>query len=84
VVVPGRVGRVDAMNDEGGIVASGGIFGDQIVEGIKRRGYFKYEWNVCPTYDTKNQKGTHRPLCEFEILHWEEMLKPWRHEGVGS
>ncbi len=50
MVEPDRVGRVDAMNDEGGIVASRGVFGDQIVEGIKRRGCFKYEWNGCPTY----------------------------------
>jgi hypothetical protein len=35
-------------------------------------------------WNRKNQKGKHRTLCEFEILHWEEMLKPWRHEGVGS
>jgi hypothetical protein len=63
VVEPDRVGRVDAMNDEEGIVASGGVFGDQIVEGIKRRGYFKYEWNVCPTYGIRKTKRENIELC---------------------
>ena len=56
MVEPDRVGRVDALNDKGGIGASGGVFGDQIVEGIKRRGYFKYEWNGCPTYIMEKEK----------------------------
>ena len=57
MVEPDRVGRVDALDDEGGIGASGGVFRDQIVEGIKRRGYFKYEWNGCPTYGIGKPKG---------------------------
>lgn len=47
MVEPDRVGRVDALNDEGGIDASGGVFSNQIVEGIERRRYFEYEWNGC-------------------------------------